>query len=226
MSIASFLVGFGAAALTWLAGLAAATFLQDREYIRRQRGAAGVLLTELKRIGGQLGGSDRVWIDSGILGHRAAIPEIHPWVHDSIAAVSESEPSILGHFMHLEMRLSNQALFIDTLRQVRDEAKQAVNEGATPATAAETPDTEVSAASQRILAKLTAKLERKERDAALRSAVSFVDMNHRSIVEALRSLESLLEEVDARLSREPTFNLRSVLGARVRLLRDAPERSE
>ncbi len=223
-AVLPYLLGFLTGALSWVAGMAASTFLQDREHIRRQRGTVRALLTEIRRIRAQLGGSDSHWIDTGILGNRAAIPGIHPWVSGCIVDVAQSEPVILAKFMHLELLLGNQALFVSRLREVRDETRAAI-EQPQPKTESSVPAEESEAIVASLLARLEAKLERKERERAVGDAVAFVDVNHRAIVASLSGLSTSLENLDELLSREPTFDFRRLLGTPVALAGGTPKPS-
>jgi hypothetical protein len=156
------------------------------------------------------------------LGYQAAIPEIHPWVQASIFETAQSDPSILAQFMQLDLLLRNQELFVAALRQRRDEVHVAVEQlkGRPESTGSASPE---EAAVAEILARLTAKQERDQRERAVRDAVEFVDMNHRNITRALAALVKSMEDVDERLRREPSFNVKRLLGAPVVLLRDQPE---
>ena len=225
MDLTSFLLGLGTAGVSWLAGLAASAFLQDREYYRRQRGTVAVLATEVSRILDELGGGNAQWIDVAVLGQQAAIPEVHSWAHTSVAEVAQSDPSVLERFMRLDRFLNNQKLFVNVMRQSREEfsiAQKELQESKTEGTATTDP----AVAAEELMARLSAKLEAEKRKEAVRDAVSFVDMNNRRIIDTLKSLRDSLAELDKVLRTQPAVSVRRLLGIRVLLLKDESKRAK
>lgn len=223
MDATAYLLGLGTGVIGWLAGLAASTFLQDREHFRRQRGAVCVLITEVDRVGSELGDTTNEWIDVGVLGNQRAIPEIHAWAHASIVEITHSDPSILRRFMELDRYLHNQKLFVNALREIREEVRAARDRERTSQEPPSCP-ADTGVAVQEILARLSTRQEER-REETVQVAMEFVNMNHRRIVDTLSELRNSLTGLDVILKRQPSFNLKRLLGAPVVLLRDQSGRS-
>ena len=121
--------------------------------------------------------------------------------------------------MELDRYLHNQKLFVNALREARDEVRAARDRMRTSQESPSSPpDTDVAV--QEILARLSTRQEEQQRKESVQEAMEFVNMNHRRIVEILSELRSSLKGLDAILKRQPSFNVKRLLGAPVVLLRD------
>src|SRR2546425_104540 len=103
--------------LSFLAGLWAGTYLQDREVRRRHLGIVRALGAEVARVRRECGALSPESIRVALAGTRPILPTLSPWVQGLLADVASTSPSIVELFLNLELHLHNLRTFdLQTLR--------------------------------------------------------------------------------------------------------------
>jgi hypothetical protein len=125
-------VGVLSSFLSFLAGLWSASYLQDRETRRRHLGIVRALKAEVGRIRRESGGQGDHHISITVLGMRAAVPKLSPWVPSILTDIASTSPEVVEGFLNLERYLDNLRTFDTAGLKVQEhlEAKKGTAEQA------------------------------------------------------------------------------------------------
>jgi hypothetical protein len=110
--------------LAFVAGLWASTYLQDRDVRRRHLGLVRALLAEIRRIRMESGALEQEYIPLSVLGAKALLPDLSPWVQTALVELASTSPDVIRGFMDLERYLGNLKTFVSLSERASEELER------------------------------------------------------------------------------------------------------
>jgi len=185
-------------ALAWFGGV------QIMGARRQQRGVAATLLVEALRIRSELGAPLKQGESIGAVAHSvmtpdALPPQVHPWIHQVIPQIAETNANIVASFLWLDHDLHNYKALIGYLNAARSRFKAEQQADVDFHVQYPTPESEPATLAQRIAAGLTSARTN------LETATERVTETYRDCHKTLDDIEGALRQmVSISKPNEPT----------------------
>lgn len=184
--------------LSFLAGLWASTFLQDRDVRRRHLGVTRALLAEVKRVRAELGPLSEAYIPVSVLGAKPTLPTLSPWLDTALVDLASTDPEAIAHFMDLERYLANLRVFVSLSERAGDELARRKGEQELVAKTAD--GATLDNFGEAMLAEFAAKKAVEQAESGIEKAQFAQTVSYRHAVTALALLETRLGSLESHLA--------------------------